>query len=70
MLQLNPIYAQGCSKAMMGVVTLNALLAGSEPAKDLPADFGHRYFHEVGGHGEALWCVRYLPRALLPSDVR
>ncbi|GJE94120.1 hypothetical protein PsYK624_102880 [Phanerochaete sordida] len=55
MLQLNPIYAQGCSKAMMGVVTLNALLAGSEPAKDFPVDFGHRYFREVGGHGEALW---------------
>lgn len=61
MLQLNPIYAQGCSKAMMGAVSLNTLLASCHPVKRvggavaMPADFGRRYFEAVGGHGDALW---------------
>ncbi|KAI0698024.1 hypothetical protein BC835DRAFT_1413354 [Cytidiella melzeri] len=59
-LQLNPIYAQGCSKAMMGAITLNALLTQVTPVvscgKDaLPDDFSHKYFSHVGDHGDALW---------------
>ncbi|KAF7794180.1 hypothetical protein EIP86_005311 [Pleurotus ostreatoroseus] len=61
MLQLNPIYAQGCSKAMMGVTTLNSLLRSSHPVvrpgQDdlLPTSFSKTYFRAVGHHGQALW---------------
>ncbi|KAI0338097.1 hypothetical protein BDW22DRAFT_810294 [Trametopsis cervina] len=59
-LQLNPIYAQGCSKAMMGAITLNSLLAKVAPlasagARVLPEDFSRSYFRHVGDHGDALW---------------
>lgn len=54
-------FRQGCSKAMMGAVTLNSLLASCIPiprpgAKDeMPADFGQKYFRDVSNHGQALW---------------
>ena len=57
------VCSQGCSKAMMGAVTLNSLLASCRPVphsagkEDMPIDFGHDYFHEVSNHGEALWYV-------------
>ncbi|KAJ3552545.1 hypothetical protein NM688_g4098 [Phlebia brevispora] len=60
-LQLNPIYAQGCSKAMMGATTLNSLLASSRPIMRsgqsdlLPLSFSKSYFRAIGYHGQALW---------------
>lgn len=55
---------QGCSKAMMGAITLNSLLAQTSPAATayardvMPEHFARTYFSHVGNHGDALWCVQ------------
>ena len=51
---------QGCSKAMMGAITLNSLLTEVTPVKlsdndVLPKNFSRSYFKHVGDHGDALW---------------
>ena len=63
--------SQGCSKAMMGAATLNALLLSCKPqhrggssrlhcdanVDELPPDFARSYFHEVAQHSQGLWYV-------------
>ncbi|KAF7340244.1 hypothetical protein MVEN_01943100 [Mycena venus] len=53
-LQLNPVHAQGFSKAIMNGIALNSLLHAVKSAS-LPDDFSTRYFKNSAETMEALW---------------
>ncbi|KIK61241.1 hypothetical protein GYMLUDRAFT_166904 [Collybiopsis luxurians FD-317 M1] len=54
-LSVNPLYGQGCTKAMLGAIALYTTLAQSETPEELPPDFSERYFKEHFNKTDSLW---------------
>ncbi|KAG8982695.1 hypothetical protein FRB93_007916 [Tulasnella sp. JGI-2019a] len=54
-MKLNPIYGQGCTKAMIDAVTLDSLLHRIPSQQDLPPDFVTSYFKKAAGRTEVMW---------------
>ncbi|KAG8887484.1 hypothetical protein FRB98_009565 [Tulasnella sp. 332] len=53
--KLNPIYGQGCGKAMMDVVTLDSLLRHVPSQQDLPLDFSEKFFQKTIARTGGMW---------------
>ncbi|KAG8875042.1 hypothetical protein FRB97_005463 [Tulasnella sp. 331] len=54
-IKLNPIYGQGCSKAMMDAVSLDASLRGVSSQNGIPRDFSRRYFAKAIARTQGMW---------------
>ncbi|KAF5384504.1 hypothetical protein D9757_006479 [Collybiopsis confluens] len=57
-LSVDPLYGQGCTKAMLGAVALHTVLAQSATQKDsgeLPPDFSNRFFKEHFNKTDSFW---------------
>ncbi|KAK0215855.1 hypothetical protein EDD85DRAFT_443784 [Armillaria nabsnona] len=52
-MKVNPLHAQGCSKAMYGAICLNQLLQTVQSS--IPKDFSQRYFRMHAAKIEPLW---------------
>ncbi|KAG8993909.1 hypothetical protein FRB95_014179 [Tulasnella sp. JGI-2019a] len=55
LIKLNPIYGQGCTKAMMDAVTLDSLLRHVPSQQDLPPDFSKKFFHKAVARTKGIW---------------
>ncbi|KAG8993377.1 hypothetical protein FRB95_006375 [Tulasnella sp. JGI-2019a] len=55
LMKLNPIYGQGCSKAMMDAVAINSLLRQVSHQQDLPPDFAASYFQKATNRTKGMW---------------
>ncbi|KAG8883403.1 hypothetical protein FRB97_006685 [Tulasnella sp. 331] len=54
-IKLNPIYGQGCTKAMIDAVTLDSLLRLVPAQQDLPLDFSDKFFRKVVPRTRGMW---------------
>ncbi|KAF8221557.1 hypothetical protein L208DRAFT_1327277 [Tricholoma matsutake] len=54
-LRVNPIYGHGCSKAIMGAVTLNTVLKSTDSQNYLPVDFSKRFFDAQAAKIDPIW---------------
>ncbi|KAF8577069.1 hypothetical protein K439DRAFT_587302 [Ramaria rubella] len=56
-MQLNPVFAQGCSKSMLGAITLNTLLLSYDTRKNhsLPNNLSRRFFRKIDELINPLW---------------
>ncbi|KAF8507660.1 hypothetical protein JB92DRAFT_2958600 [Gautieria morchelliformis] len=55
LLQLNPAFGQGCSKAAIQVTALNALLSRPHRPSYLPDDFSQTFFRRSAEYLEPVW---------------
>lgn len=56
--QINPVFGQGCTKALYGATVLNSILHNCVPAAELgrlPENFSTLYFERSHGTVEDLW---------------
>ncbi|KAG9018335.1 hypothetical protein FRB93_000038 [Tulasnella sp. JGI-2019a] len=55
MVKLNPIYGQGCGKAMMDVVALDKLLRGLPSRHAIPDGFSTKFFRKAITRTQGMW---------------
>ncbi|KAG8984731.1 hypothetical protein FRB93_006353 [Tulasnella sp. JGI-2019a] len=55
MVKLNPIYGQGCGKAMMDAVALDKLLRGVSPRQGIPDGFSTKFFRKAITRTQGMW---------------
>ncbi|KAG8993375.1 hypothetical protein FRB93_001988 [Tulasnella sp. JGI-2019a] len=54
-LKLNPIYGQGCTKAMMDAITLDGLLRQLPSNQAIPLDFSGKFFRKAIARSGSMW---------------
>ncbi|KAG8993378.1 hypothetical protein FRB93_001991 [Tulasnella sp. JGI-2019a] len=55
LMNLNPVYGQGCTKAMIEAVTLDSLLRRTPSQQDLPSGFVASYFKKATTRIKSMW---------------
>ena len=58
LLLTNARFRQGCTKALLGNLALNSMLAAHDHEVPLPKGFSSQYFHRTAPRMTGLWCVR------------
>ncbi|KAG9029095.1 hypothetical protein FRB95_005744 [Tulasnella sp. JGI-2019a] len=53
--KLNPVYGQGCTKAVMDAITLDGLLRRLPSNSVIPSDFFGRFFHKAIARTGGMW---------------
>ncbi|KAG8985257.1 hypothetical protein FRB93_005907 [Tulasnella sp. JGI-2019a] len=53
--KLNPVYGQGCTKAMMDAVTLDSVLRCLPANQAIPTDFSGTFFRKAVARTEGMW---------------
>ncbi|KAG8986886.1 hypothetical protein FRB93_005033 [Tulasnella sp. JGI-2019a] len=53
--KLNPVYGQGCTKAVMDAITLDGLLRRLPSNSVIPSDFSGRFFHKAIARTGGMW---------------
>ncbi|KAG8871104.1 hypothetical protein FRB97_009008 [Tulasnella sp. 331] len=54
-MNLNPVYGQGCTKALMDAVALDSLLRRVPSGRELPSDFSNSYFKKAAARTGSMW---------------
>ncbi|KAJ4487208.1 hypothetical protein C8J55DRAFT_451707 [Lentinula edodes] len=66
---IDPIFGQGCTKALLGAVALHKVLSTRTPAdaKEIPGNFSEQFFKEHFNKTDSFWQVTHLLDYGIPS---